>query len=63
MVKAVDTSPTQRQREEVFFAVTLDENGVPQERRIPRSKLRRNMRDFAEQLFRKEIRTIYVRSE
>jgi hypothetical protein len=63
MVEAVDTSPTQRQREEVFFVVTLDENGVPQERRIPRSKLRRNMRDFAEQLFWKEIRTIYVRSE
>ncbi len=63
MVEAVDTPPTQRQKEKVFFTVIVDENGVLQERRIPRSKLRRNMRDFAEQLFGKEIRTFYVRSE
>ncbi len=60
-VNAVDTPQTQKQREDEFFAISLDENDViKQDRIIPRSKLKRNMNEFAEQLFWKEIRGFYI---
>ena len=62
-VEAVDTPQTQKQREKAFFAVTLDDDGVKQGRRIPRSKIRQNMSEFAEQLFGKEIRGIFIGRE
>ena len=60
-VEAVDTLQTQGQREDKFFAVTLNEDGVQGNRRIPRSKLRRTMGEFAENLLKKEISGLYVK--
>ncbi len=62
-VEAVVTVQPQKQKEDKFFTVTHDDDGVLQYRRIPLSKLRRNMDEYAEQLFGKEIRTFYVRRE
>ncbi len=62
LTEVVDSPKVQTKREDEFFAVIHDENHIiQQDRRIPRSKLRRTMSEFAEQLFGKEIRGLYIR--
>ena len=62
-VEAVGTLQTQKQKENEFFTATLDDDGVKQILLIPRSKIIQNMDEYAEQLFGKEMRSLYIRRD